>query len=59
MTFKISYVPETSLGTGQKEYTLLCPQVEGKQDVISDVNRHLLLGNFITALVSRISSQQH
>lgn len=56
MTSKISYVSEASLGTGQKEDTLLFPQVEGKQDTISDVSRQLSLGNFITALVNRISS---
>lgn len=56
MIFKVSYVPETSLGTDQKYYTLLCPQVESKQDAMSDVTRHLPLGNFIIALVSGISS---
>jgi len=56
MTFKISYVPETSLGTGQKEYILPHLQEECKQDAISGVTRHLPAGNFITSVASRMSS---
>lgn len=45
---------ESPLGTSQKEYMLLWPQVEGRQDDISDGTRHLSLGHLTTTLVSRI-----
>lgn len=57
MTFKISYMPEISLGTEKIKNTPLCPQVtESKKDDISDGNRHIPLANFITALVGKTSS---